>query len=607
MADAPFDDESRLVAAPTHPIPELLDNYRAQRSRVLEQSRELARLREHVRLTAEREAASIVADARRQISRVLQDARRELLVLAAQVQAAGCEAQPKEVMVASPDDDPTFAGTREIISGARQDVREVLLEARSDVMALSKAASQLRAHAARRSDPELEPSSSAHGVVDALPRSPSDYAPLPPARRVWIAMAASVAFVVGVVAFLVPMAIRTSSSSAPVAAPAAPAVNDVAHATKHSQPTVPPAAVAVVAADPSRLSLTLDVRRQSWLTITVDGRREGGRMYEPGQTRTIIATRSIVMRAGDAGAVLVSVDGAAAVPFGGNGEVVTRRFVVPLYRGSPSTVADGAQVSAPAAAGSQAVTPPAGELAAANIGTSGADEAPQSAPDAEPAAVPDEEADDASAAEAEIRRLTQQWFEAYFSDNRGAMAAVSTSDFALTDRRSAERRMPSDASGILRTLEQVHVELAGDGGVLTARLIERGTIGGQMVEYASLVSEVWMRREGRWWLTAVSLADADVPPYVARSPPAAFQATRDCTQGTRTTCGGGWRSRSWWRPPQSTAGMLCAPTRDSCRNRESSVAGGRGAPRGRPAADGRGAWRTASERTASAGSRASLP
>jgi hypothetical protein len=76
-------------------VPDLIERYRVRRDAWIAQADELARLRDEVRGSAEREAMEIVTAARRDVRKVIMEARRELLVLSAQVQAALGEAAPK--------------------------------------------------------------------------------------------------------------------------------------------------------------------------------------------------------------------------------------------------------------------------------------------------------------------------------------------------------------------------------------------------------------------------------------------------------------------------------------------------------------------------------
>jgi len=111
-----------------------------------------------------------------------------------------------------------------------------------------------------------------------------------------------------------------ASSSAPEArAPesAAPAA-DLPAAT--SEPAAPPTAV------DDRLVVNLSVTRPCWISASVDGQKKLERLLQPGDPQTIDVTRELVLTAGDASAVEMTLNGAPARPLGKSGEVVTRRL-----------------------------------------------------------------------------------------------------------------------------------------------------------------------------------------------------------------------------------------------------------------------------------------
>src|SRR5215212_2413066 len=68
-------------------VPDLIVDYRQQQDAWTRQALELARLRGEVLAAAEREAADLVKSTRARIAGLLGDARRELLGLAAQIEA----------------------------------------------------------------------------------------------------------------------------------------------------------------------------------------------------------------------------------------------------------------------------------------------------------------------------------------------------------------------------------------------------------------------------------------------------------------------------------------------------------------------------------------
>ncbi|MGH9349435.1 MAG: RodZ domain-containing protein [Vicinamibacterales bacterium] len=566
----PPNDEPDRPADREAAIPELLEDYKAQHVRLVAQARELERLREQVRGSAEREAAAIVTAARRDVRKVLLDARRELLVLVAQLQAVGCDGQadggrfvPGEATAtptAGPGDgaeDP-FAPTREIVSGARRDVREVLLEAQSELIALSDEARELRARVAKHYDsgrehdvtrprslqattargddaagtpaddslashdafppeavPAEPPAAAAAPHADDLEAEHSAYASLSSPPRVWVAVSAAVAFAaVGWLAFLF------SGDRQPPAA--APADERQAAATPQpggapEKPAVQPAtspAVPTPAPSSSAVALEIAARRPAWIRTTIDGRADIGRLFKAGQTRTVTATRDVILRVGDAGAVSVSVNGGPAAVLGGDGQVVTRRFGAPPRPVQAATA--GAAPPAPlrsavvqtAVERSAEPLAPAVQASRPDVGTTGTVDPPPPPPvPADRLAVSD--STPATDAEREILRITRRWFEAYFGGDPAGMAEVTTEDFSLTDQRG--QRLPTTMPDVDRSMQQVRIEVAGDGAVLSARLTERAVIDGQVRQYVSLVSGVWIRRDGRWRLMGMRFVDpADV-------------------------------------------------------------------------------------------------
>jgi len=502
------------------PMPELLEDYKARRVRLMAETRELERLRQHVRSSAEREAAAIVTNARRNVRQVLLEARRELLVLVAQLQAVGCDTQPAHLSspieqsptkLEAATEPPAVAsepfGTTDIASDARRDVREVLLEAQAELVALAEEARELRARIAKEHapGPELFPQS-AVGVADepapvtVFPREPREeadaephveYTPLSAPPRVWIAVAAAVLFAVVGVALYVSSAGRSSAADQRVAQAIATNPLQPPQPAAKSETAAPTTVAATRAADPAVLSLTLDVRRPVWIRTTVDGQTDNGRTFDEGTKTTVTARQEIVMRAGDAGAVLVSVNGSEPRALGPDGRVVTRSFgnQAAAAQPRPSVVQTSAEnASAPPTIGTE--TSPA-DVGTAGVGDGGAATA-------------------SSLAEREILRETQRWFEAYFVGDAEGMFKVATPDFSLVDERRSDRQLPRPFPGADRGLQQIHIEVAGNGASMSARLTERTTVNGQVREYVSLVSGVWIRLDGRWRLTSVRFVDPSI-------------------------------------------------------------------------------------------------
>lgn len=74
------------------------------------------------------------------------------------------------------------------------------------------------------------------------------------------------------------------------------------------------------------LSIALTAQRECWVAANADGRRVIYRLMQPGEKATIDARQGVTLRAGDAGALTISVNGEAPHAFGGDGEVRTATF-----------------------------------------------------------------------------------------------------------------------------------------------------------------------------------------------------------------------------------------------------------------------------------------
>jgi hypothetical protein len=90
----------------------------------------------------------------------------------------------------------------------------------------------------------------------------------------------------------------------------------------------PGAATKPVSGDPHALRVDLTSLRRVWLRVSVDGRIALEREVPAGERMPFGADRSIVVRAGDAGAVTVRVGPDDQGPLGRDGQVVTRAFNV---------------------------------------------------------------------------------------------------------------------------------------------------------------------------------------------------------------------------------------------------------------------------------------
>jgi hypothetical protein len=116
----------------------------------------------------------------------------------------------------------------------------------------------------------------------------------------------------------------TVPGPAPGSAPSAAPAQDVAPGAARPATAARPAPAAV----PLRVELRTE--RESWLRVMVDGERRLERLVPAGQTLVLDAASTVVVRAGDAGAVTVSVNGGAPEVMGRDGRVADRTYTAVL-------------------------------------------------------------------------------------------------------------------------------------------------------------------------------------------------------------------------------------------------------------------------------------
>lgn len=546
------------------PVPDLINDYRKQQDAWSHQARELARLRAEVLAAAEREAAGIVTATRSQIARLLADARRELLGLAAQVQA-----------IPDPPDGSTTgasAAIRDHILEARNDLQGTLEEVHPEIERLSAEARSLNP----RQQPEQSRQAPAVKSTATPPVEwPARHAPAVewPARQALAVERpatdsnkdAAVAESLKTVRFAdfgaldaphlddqtpgpKPTRTRTPAVAestetvrfADFDALDAPRLDDHSPGTRKwiaaffliglagaagvfwqlrggsnstlstptadQRPSPPlPATSQQAAADAHRFPVTLllEADRPSWIRTTIDGRSDGGRVFTAGEKKTLAADREIVLRAGDAGAVFVTVNGAAREALGPRGQTATRRFAVnatPAAR-SPSVPAP------PPAATQSAVTaplPPSAGPSARAVVPPPAPSAPRTSP--EPlSASPRTPQPAESNAGPTLTTAGQRWLDAYYRDDVASVKAMTMPDMKISDERSAQERLPRGLPNVRRALDGVTFQFAGDSAILTARMMEQATVSGEPQQRVAWISQMWIRDGGQWRLMDVHI------------------------------------------------------------------------------------------------------
>jgi hypothetical protein len=152
-----------------------------------------------------------------------------------------------------------------------------------------------------------------------------------PVRGRWSVNRLAVAAGVGAVAVVALVAWGTKrgpAPSAPATASSAPAATPAASPAPQADAAQsrPAAAVGTSQAGQGNrpLQVELTTVRPVWMRVIVDGERVVERELARGQRLQFGANRSIAIRAGDAGAVTLAVDGQPAVPMGPDGQIGTR-------------------------------------------------------------------------------------------------------------------------------------------------------------------------------------------------------------------------------------------------------------------------------------------
>ena len=176
----------------TTPVPDLIERYRLRRDAWIAQADELARLRDEVRGSAEREAMEIVTAARRDVRKIILEARRELLVLSAQVQAALGEATPKsdratllnKAGITLDDNQPALLEGAVVAFAPEDAVKQILNEVQEDMSALVEDARTLPLQAVpqlRQIAPPPSPPSQSVPASSTVPASANASSTIAPA------------------------------------------------------------------------------------------------------------------------------------------------------------------------------------------------------------------------------------------------------------------------------------------------------------------------------------------------------------------------------------------------------------------------------------------
>jgi hypothetical protein len=82
----------------------------------------------------------------------------------------------------------------------------------------------------------------------------------------------------------------------------------------------------------SGLTIGLRARSLCWIGASIDQQRRVERLIQPGEDVTLHARDEVLLRAGNAGALSVTLNGLAAMPLGAPGQAITTRITLANYR-----------------------------------------------------------------------------------------------------------------------------------------------------------------------------------------------------------------------------------------------------------------------------------
>ena len=252
------------------------------------------------------------------------------------------------------------------------------------------------------------------------------------------------------------------------------------------------------AARPGAVTIVLEARRPSWVRATRDGKAEAGYTLQAGQRRRITASERVAIRAGDAGALLVSVNGGEPARFGRDGRPLTREFG---SQGRPDPTPPAGAAASLSLPGEPAYVP------AASVHVSRDAAHVPDVPDAgSPQSVRLPRNPSPGNAEQEILQIDRQWFDSFYRGDQAAMARLTAPGFEIVDTRTPAEQGWATGAPPERLLTHVRIDVHGDGAVLSARMTERQATNGTPRTRESYISEVWVRRGGFWQLLGLRMA-----------------------------------------------------------------------------------------------------
>jgi hypothetical protein len=457
------------------------------------------RFRNELVSAAEEEAAAIVESARREITTVVRRARRDLLLIRAQLHLCGVEPSEQALI----DGGETGADHAAASSLDGTVPRDAVVVSRTHVLrdVVADATTQL----AELSD--VLPADERTGIaVSGTSPTKATATGVLTVPRVIGAGVLALLVLGGVTVWTYRSRPISTGTPAPetVATTASP-TTEAAQPLPESAAAVPPTAIQSESVASARI--LLQTTRAVWMRVDVDGTGDTGRLYPAGTTKAVNPEREVVIRAGDAGAVLLSVGGAAPAALGSAGQVVTRRVSV----GPPPAAIRSAEPSiAPPQAPTASVSPSSSPTPLFTTEPPPSQATAVTVPVSQPLALPPAPAEKSADTirNAEILARHTQWLDAYARGDRAAARNFTTDGFSLRDERTGRDGRPAAGTITPAQVSDIRIDVAGVGAVLSARV--HSAVDGVVNE--SLLSEIWIRGDQQQWsLMGVRITPVEPP------------------------------------------------------------------------------------------------
>jgi ketosteroid isomerase-like protein len=136
-------------------------------------------------------------------------------------------------------------------------------------------------------------------------------------------------------------------------------------------------------------------------------------------------------------------------------------------------------------------------------------------------------------AEADLLKTEREWLDAYAKGDFAVLERIQADDYSITystgevmskaQEIAKLKAMPAGAAGFSLKSEETKVRVYGDTAVLTGALSQSWTQDGKPMSTRLRYTDVWVKRNGRWQVTAAQLTNI---PQAAPNKPQETQAKK---------------------------------------------------------------------------------